>query len=167
MTLSFSTELNGKKTNFVEKILSGLHGFENFEGFTLSNLYNHDLDYLETATPKIHTIREDSSKRWKKGNKIHFVINNRTKNRFQFVPQLFDVISTQMVWISPSSKTIRVEKHINKEQSWSDSFYWHELDETEMTLLMINDGFDDDVSFWEHFNREFGGVIIHWTHFQY
>jgi hypothetical protein len=57
MTLAFSTELNGKKTNFVEKILSGLHGFQNFEGFKLSNLYNHDLDYLETATAKIHTIR--------------------------------------------------------------------------------------------------------------
>lgn len=167
MTLAFSTELNGKKTMFVERILAGLHKFENFEGFTLSDLYNHDLDYLECATPKIHTIRKDSSKRWKEGNNIHFVINNRTKNRFQFVPQTFPVISTQMIWIRPSNKSILVERHTYTEQSWNDTFYWHELSEEEKVLLMVNDGFDDDLSFWEHFNSEFGGVIIHWTDYKY
>ncbi len=167
MTLAFSIELNGKKTMFVEKILSGLRDFENFEGFTLSDIYKHDLDYLETAIPKIHTIRSDRAKRWKKGNSIHFVINNRTKNRFQFVSQTFPVISTQMIWIRPSNKSILVEKHINTDQSWNDTFYWHELSEEEKVLLMVNDGFDDDLSFWEYFNREFAGVIICWTDYKY
>lgn len=167
MTLSFSTTLKGKKTYFVEKILAGLHEREDFEGFSLSKHYDHDLDYLETATPKIHTIRRDPSHRWKPGNKIHFVINNRTKKRFQFVPQLFKVKNVQMIWISRINKEIRVERHTNKEQSWSDSFYWYTLDEAEKALLMMNDGFSDDTSFWNYFNEEYGGVIIHWTDFTY
>ena len=48
--------------------------------------------------PKKHTIRKDEKDRWKVGNDIHFVINNRTKNRFQFAP-ITKVKSIQIIKI--------------------------------------------------------------------
>lgn len=167
MTLSFSTQLNGKPTCFVEKIISGLHGLDSFKGFNLSEKYNHDLDLIEECHPKIHTIRKDSNNRWKAGNLIHFVINNRTKKRFQFA-ECVPVVSVQDIWIHPSDKTIDVWEKDSKEAS--DSFrdgYWKKLTETQIELLSKNDGFDNIEDFWQWFNHEFGGKIIHWTDFQY
>lgn len=167
MQLSFSLELNGKKTFFVEKILSGLHGIPEFKGFNLSNKYSHDLDYLETCISKIHTIRADYSHKWKKGMKIHFVINARTKNRFQFA-DIQTVKDIQEVWISPSNKQFMV---------WSKDFpnagdtcitgYWKKLTEEQIEVLSKNDGFDSIEDFWNYFNEEFFGKIIHWTNLIY
>lgn len=167
MTLSFRTKTNGKETKFVEKILAGLHGLPYFNGFIISNKYEIDLDYLETASPKIHTIRKDRSGRWKEGRNIHFVINNRMKNRFQFVPQLIPVISTQMIWIRPNEKMILVERHVGETRQWEASFYWHPLTEKDKKQLIKNDGFDNSEDFWDFFQEEFGGVIIHWTNLKY
>jgi hypothetical protein len=61
--------------------------------------------FLET--PKIHTIRTDYPHKWKSGNKIHFVINNRTKNRFQFAP-VIPCTRTQDIQIDPYSKSVLI-----------------------------------------------------------
>jgi hypothetical protein len=162
MTLSFSTELNGKPTYFVEKIISGLHMFNDFH-FPLSDKYSHDLDMIETCEPKVHTIREDKSNRWKPGIKIHFVINNRTDKRFQFV-DTFPVISTQDIWIMPANKSVLVWQKDNNDSSNSyRDGYWKTLTQSQIEFLSRNDGFDTVQDFWNYFNREFGGKIIHWT----
>lgn len=160
MTLAFSTQLNGKPTYFVEKILAGLHSFEDFKGFYLSDLYNHDLDYLEMAAPKLHTIREDKKDRWKPGNKIHNKIwtgkpyNSPT---FQFTPVL-KCVSTQVISIKHSSEKWR--------QPWvtvDNSL----LTGPEIEELAINDGFESSKEFFEYFNQDFTGKIIHWTKWRY
>src|SRR5690606_30079282 len=99
MTLSFSTKwpvrmqsCAGQPNYFLEKIWSGFH----HKGM-LGPLERIDYDQEhkerfgsywdgwytpDTTLPKLHTIRRGH--RWKRGMKIHMVINNRTANRFQF-----------------------------------------------------------------------------------
>ena len=96
MNLAFSTILNNKPTYFVEKILKSISTYyfkhqncyvdleEYFDKYTIQD--NVLKCYLE---PKIHTIRRDDNDRWKRDNKIHFVINPRTKDRVQFAPIMF------------------------------------------------------------------------------
>lgn len=167
MNLSFSTQLKGKPTYFVEKILSGLHGLPEFIGFHLTNKYQHNLDLIEYCESKIHAIIKDSNQRWKAGIKIHFVINTRTKNRFQFADGI-TVVSTQDIWISPSNKSIRFWHKDNKNatNSYKDG-YWFEMDNNQIELLSKNEGFDNVEDFWNYFNHEFGGKIIHWTTLSY
>ena len=91
MTLAFRTHIDGKPTYFMDKIW---HSFPK-EIFTDDN-FGYDMKHfkifgnmmwqLTENRPKKHTIREDKKNRWKVGNNIHFVINNRTKKRFQFAP---------------------------------------------------------------------------------
>lgn len=57
MTLGFKTQIKGKPTNFVEKILAG---------------------------EKVTTIRVDKHNRWKVGRKIHFATGVRTSNHHHF-----------------------------------------------------------------------------------
>jgi hypothetical protein len=166
MILSFTQKLNDKPTYFVEKILASLHADKNFKGFTLSNFYNHDLDYLETAHPKIHTIRTDLCNRWKAGNDIHFTINPRTKNQFQFAP-IVKCISTQLIWIQSSEKRILVENYLNDDKTIPDKFNWKQLQSDEVYNLIKNDGFDSEEDFWNYFDKDFSGKIIHWTNLKY
>lgn len=101
MTLAFSTEINGEPTGFIPKIWAGLveqsdltWTDRNYFESKYQEKYGWDLFnqnwilYQPYFTPKVHTIRKDSKDRWKVGSKIHFVINNRTKDRFQFAPVL-------------------------------------------------------------------------------
>ena len=100
MTLSFTQRwpshmgsLAGQPNYFVEKIWLSLLSDKEY----CNQIYDYEKrhvelfdDYFETPDygleSKLHTIREDKTNRWKAGNDIHFVINNRTKDRFQFAP---------------------------------------------------------------------------------
>lgn len=147
MTLSFKTQINGVSNYFVEKILSGI------EPLSLRHELPEVVDYnVFTKCPaKIHTIREDKKDRWKAGNKIHFVINNRTKNRLQFAPVL-PCVSTQKIIIEYSAffpPLVAVDGR--------------KLNRWEIKELAINDGFDSVEDFFSWFNEDFTGKIIHWT----
>lgn len=153
MTLSFKQKFkNGSKTYFVEKILKGLEEKlsldikEYREGF--NNRFNEDLEL--SKPPKIHTIREDKKNRWRRGNKIHFVVNNRTKNRFQFAP-ILEAQSIQIIEIRGA--LIYVD---NKQ-----------LNESEINSLAINDGFKSVEDFFKWFQSDFTGKIIHWSNLKY
>ena len=101
MILPFSTKFkDGKETNFIEKIWLGLiahqlnpvsyNSYRNTlveSGKTLLMPSNNDL-IKPGFKPKYHSIREDKNNRWRPGVKIHMVVFNRTKNRFQFAPVL-------------------------------------------------------------------------------
>ena len=41
------------------------------------------------------------------------------------------------------------------------------LEPEETFRLMTNDGFDSPEDFFEWFDEDFEGKIIHWTHFKY
>lgn len=188
MTLSFSTHwpkampehMAGKPNYFVDKVWKGiLHP----EVHPRSEMYSYQKEYskkfsgdwgiLPKAYPKIHTMREDPKKRWKAGNKIHPVINNRTKFRFQFAP-VIPCVSTQKVVIKhndPIQRGVRLNKtHIwidggHSECIWKDG----EIVNCASTIeqLAINDGFDSVEDFFSWFNKDFTGKIIHWTNHRY
>lgn len=171
MTLSFTQKINGKPTYFTEKIWTALihlndelkDGLKKYEEYRQQHVdkFGKDFGYnwLEIF-PKIHTIRRDEPDRWKKGSIIHFVINNRSPERFQFAPEI-TCISTQTIEIKhpeidfPGLKGFQVivdGKNLSRE---------------EIEKIAVNDGFDEVVDFVNYFKEDFTGKLIHWTNHQY
>ncbi|MGB5818842.1 MAG: hypothetical protein WBG90_05105 [Saonia sp.] len=148
-------QMAGKPTYFVEKILSSfpegclsVEFLENLRSFTLEKF---------TAIPKLHTIREDKSDRWKVGRNIHFYINSRKPNMFLFAP-VIPCISVQKI------------KIIHSGEKWRPP--WVLIDGIiqlayEVETLAKNDGFDSLQDFFSYFNTDFTGKIIHWTNLKY
>lgn len=177
MTLGFSTEINGKPNYFVEKIYVGLYDEGLVSISKIAELAREPLNvvpdswkYIDTLRKawgdykgKLHTIRRDEHERWKAGNMIHPVINNRTPKRFQFCPEI-PCVSTQKIEIFYEEKTPNV--YIEKQP-----FYYHTkrntFGEEKMLELAINDGFDSMEDFFNYFNTPFTGKILHWTDKRY
>ena len=166
MTLSFQqTFKDGKETKFIKKIWASLFKLDEefywgdskeWGGCNERQLVNGN---TFIATPKIHTIRADKKQRWKPDNKIHFVINNRTPDRFQFAPVIL-VKSVQQIQILPfSTKSSGVHNEVRIEG--------RRLSAAEIRTLAKNDGFSNVNQFWKYFDKPFNGKIIHWTDHQY
>lgn len=161
MILAFSQKLNNKPTYFVEQINNCL--FQN-KIISIDEIDNYELDLAQKFCYslkdidqcKLHTIRKDTSNRWKAGNDIHFCINVRTKDQFQFAP-IVKCVSTQK---------IEIKKHPNHNvfSIYIDGKY---LEPDDTDLLAKNDGFDSTEAFFEYFNTNFTGKIIHWTNLKY
>lgn len=167
MILGFKTQINGKPSNFVERI---------WEGFLRLGIKCSVNEFIEigkkalpekylvtTFSPKIHTIREDKKNRWKAGMMIDFFINVRTEDMFRFAPRV-PVTSIQKITMSYSWNYI-----IN---IWING---RELTPSERLKLAINDGFDSWEEFFEYFypliksteDNFWKGKIIHWTDLKY
>jgi len=132
----------GESTNFREKIL-----------LSVRNTYSNAL-----YSPKIHTIRTGT--RWKAGTKIHMAYGVRTKHYEQFnkyIPELEECISVQNIEMKLDPGCLLVTVCV-------DGRF---LGLGEIEKLAINDGFDDINDFFEWFNGDFTGQIIHWTNFRY
>lgn len=182
MNLAFSTtwnermgELAGQPTYFVRKIMNGLineglinsNVFDDF-AYKYMNTFHEGLGTLSPNSdfPKLHTIREDPHDRWKVGNKIHFTINNRTKDRFQFAP-ILEVVDEYRIIINPINKEIHKAKYIIKSHKEVIIGHGEELDANK---IAINDGFDTIDDFFRWFYNEgkvFIPKIIHWTDLKY
>lgn len=165
MTLAFSQYINNNRTYFCHKILTGLsinNLIEKQAYRDYCNLNTKVIDIsLNCLLPKIHTIRVDEKNKWKSGNLIHFVINNRTKNRYQFAP-VVKCISTQK---------IKIHYFYNKKTENFDlpEVYVNgkKLTKKKVEILAINDGFENSKAFFAYFNTNFTGKIIHWTNTKY
>jgi len=166
MTLSFSTHIKGKPTHFVGKIWDSLYksgfGDHQYSKYNLAHMekFGSQMDELmppfHERTAKIHTIRADKSNRWKPGNKIHFVINNRTPDRFQFAP----IIKCESI------QSIKIKNMFDDRHSVEIGGI--KLQDTEIETLALNDGFESVDDFWAYFFMEdFEGKIIHWTDYRY
>ena len=165
MILPFSTTINKKPSYFVEKIWKALKDQEitqELADATFNNFFNWNV-YGKVA-PKLHTIRADVKNRWKVGNKIHFYINCRQKNMFQFAPVL-KVKSIQEVFMTYA--------HFDLIQISIDGKELFSFKEREQ--FAINDGFDTWQDFFDYFypaimsnpKKQFKGKIIHWTDKKY
>lgn len=162
MILSFKQKFkDGKPTYFIEKIWDSL--IEEFNDFTqyrpdfimsYRNKFNNHWDSTERILPKRHTIREDKNGRWKPGMKIHFFIGSRTLFAFLFAP-VVECKSVQKIEIYT-----RDSLHFMK----IDGRFLNHL---EAENLAINDGFDNVEDFFNWFNDDFEGKIIHWTNLKY
>lgn len=185
MTLSFSEkwskkmgELAGKPTFFLSKIWEDLEcdypeEYIEYVDAYMSKFGGQGWD-VGSPFPKTHTIREDGNNRWKAGNDIHFVINSRTKDRFQFAPvikcvsvQTIEIIGAQTIYNCATGK----EKHLIKEVIVDGKY----LSLHEIQLLAYSDGFPTVRDFFNFFkvdtgnpfNHKFVGKIIHWTDKKY
>lgn len=122
MTLSFKQKwpkrmgkLAGKPNYFITKIWRSLLRFDwsydlieqyaNYHIDKFGSPWDLSREYVFPA--KKHTIRADKHNRWKVGNKIHFVVNNRTKDRFQFAP-IIKCTGTQKIQIIKSVEFARI-----------------------------------------------------------
>ncbi|QQT60063.1 hypothetical protein I6I97_12375 [Sphingobacterium multivorum] len=114
----------------------------------------------DEVKPKLHTIRHDESERWRPGMAIQFVINNRTKDRFQFAPVIPCLRVQEIEIIHRKSKT----HHL----SWVNiKVDGRLLSGHEATKLIVNDGFESIGDFLNYFNKDFKGRLIHWTNLRY
>lgn len=168
MTLGFmeqwpkSMAMQDNKTYFIQKIGQGLFlnkllDHETCVYFLKSyfDKFGRSRDSKFHLLPKLHTIRRDESERWKPGMDIHFVINSRTKDRFQFAP----------VVKCTSVQRIEVKHAFPHRYVFIDDRYissWKELD-----ALARNDGFESIEDFFKYFNKDFKGRLIHWTNLRY
>lgn len=120
---------------------------------------------------KIHTIREDKSNRWKVGNKIHFANGIRTKNYEQFKSGICKGI--QEIEIKHRGGKYMCLSFDNETGVWIDGELKFAItgiihNGTDfMTTLAKNDGFKSYQEFFQWFNKDFKGKIIHWTKFKY
>lgn len=185
MTLSFSTtwpaRMGGEPTHFVEKIWAGLDAskkqeMEYYDGSKGLSLFTGIAKYPEWKgtnwfAPKLHTFREDPHDRWKVGMKIHPVINNRTPQRFQFAPTMEckGIHYISILWMH-GYPTL----HLGPTKESMMPWYWDDPNDPEngygieqMEAIAINDGFDSIEHFFQWFNKDFTGKIIHWTDLKY
>ena len=171
MILPFSTQINGKPTYFVEKILKGILNIslDNISK-ELRNIYDfNDFFFIDGDVPKIHTIREDKNDRWKPGVMIDFFINARQKNMFRFAPRI-PVVSTQEIiinWFSDVRDLSASELAPQRFNHLDVVIGKNVLTISEVEKLAINDGFDSLEDFFAYFNKDFTGKIIHWTDLKY
>lgn len=139
MNLGFKIKFPwGALTNFEQKILSG---------------------------EKNHSIREDPKRRWKVGIKIHMATGIRTKNYRCFCDK-FVCKSIQEIRIFYGPFTDEVTVLIDGKE------FYHRVGiyvvkSKDMIKLAKNDGFDCVGDFFKWFNKDFSGVIIHWTDLKY
>ena len=170
MILAFSQNLNNKQTLFVEKILNCLHYDLKLGAIINDYLLPEKLNYsssydlinaIRKQKSKKHTIRKDSGKRWKPGNDIHYSINVRKPNQFQFAP-VVKCVSVQTIKISYN--TTDTEAECASPAIYIDN---NTIDFDTLTQLSKNDGFDSIADFLNYFNTDFTGKIIHWTNLKY
>lgn len=190
MTLSFSTKINGQPKNyFIEKIWQSILEIKQ-EPSTEYPIYQKE--YLikfdnywdgtgdmwhEPVNAKRHTMRVDPTGRWKAGNIIHPVINNRTKDRFQFAPNML-CKSTQSVLVLQidDEESLMPSVYVGDDKESEMPFYFkykyefggvYEYGAEQMERLAINDGFDSTEHFFAYFNKNERYNLIHWTDLKY
>lgn len=173
MNLAFKTQIDGKPTYFPEKILRSLQ--ENCEIDIvpyLKELAKHtDLsDSTADLIPKDHTFRLDSKNRWKEDNNIHYIINNRTPERFQFAP-VMKVTCIQFFEFKHVLGFERLPRLIIRNRSGHIIRSLHPDNHfeylTEIDNIAKRDGFPSWDEFLGYFREDCSGKIIHWTHNSY
>lgn len=166
--------LSEPKTYFIEKINLGLLQNEKIKRIDYVDSleefrakFNTNWDIKPHLAPKLHTIRRDEQNRWKEGMNIHFVVNGRTKDRFQFSPVVKCV----------SVQTIEFKWDYEKSMCWVfiDGISHTTFEKRECSIeygenaikLAKNDGFESVEDFFKYFNEDFKGKLIHWTNLKY
>ncbi|WP_338814084.1 hypothetical protein V9L05_01420 [Bernardetia sp. Wsw4-3y2] len=116
-----------------------------------------NIDEPKDLKPKLHTIRAGS--RWRAEMKIHFGINPRSKNYFQFAP-VIPCVSVQEIEIRHKL----IGAFIEKVYVFIDGIKIHE---EKIKILARNDGFENVDDFFKFFHQDFTGQIVHWTDRKY
>lgn len=179
MELAFKTQISGKPTQFVEKIWEGLltHQVEIIDaeklelGEYLEKVPSLGKHVPGSSRPKLHSFREDPKDRWHAGKSIHFVINSQTPNRVQFAPKI-KCISTQRAEIkytTPNSVETIAYVYLDGRVAGTATFRNCQLFSItgRMQFIALNDGFESVNDFFEYFDKDWSGKLIHWTNLKY
>jgi hypothetical protein len=169
MILSFSTKFpNGKPTYFIDKIWCFIAmQIPEIAAFTLADYsykyvgkFGQQWDKMKyhKLQPKLHTIRKDEHNRWKAGMNIHMVVFPRSKKMFQFAP-ILECKSVQRICINHTYSVYFPEINESLTAIWIDRRQLSKISEYE--ALAKNDGFDSVDDFFDWFNADFTGKIIH------
>lgn len=173
MILPFSTEMNGKPTHFIDKIWSGLI-YKKLSTIRICRDFERQRALITPSQfgivpyhhPKLHTIREDKNNRWKVGTKIDFFINARQKNMYRFAPVL-PVVRIQNFEIVYETSFYRKRYpvvFINNVMFYDAVGH---INEYKMLDFVNSDGFDTIEDFFDYFDKDYVGKIIHWTDLEY
>lgn len=164
MIFQFAKVINGKETDFEDKICKCLieNNFE-FKGDYETTPYyivirkNYDL-----LQPKIHTIRGDKSNRIKVGTKIQCC-------NWQGVPYNSPVNQFAPTFECKGIQKIEIKWFLNKENIKYAVIYIDNciIAHYDNKIIAINDGFDTVEEFFNYFNSDFTGKIIHFTDLKY
>ena len=159
----------GENTLFPLKVLKSLEleyparmqEFKMRTFFNYGRFIGYTSNILQEIRPKFHTIRLDKSHRWNVGKDIHFVINNRSKDRYQFAP-IIPCINTEEIFFSKPPRGGRMEVSIG------EKYLYH----SDLTQLAWNDGFNSFEDFEAYFEPQImdSGLslrLIHWTNLNY
>lgn len=119
---------------------------------------------------KIHSIRKES--RYQAGSILHPVINNRSKDRFQFAPciQVKSIQKIKIEWLDGEDNTERIcAVSIDGNHTGAAQFKNCSLQALSLSLyhLIKCDGFERAIDFFEWFHEDFEGDIVHWTEWRY
>ena len=188
MILPFSTQINGKPSNFVSKIWESIIPMysEYSKGVPIfkypkeyQECLNNNLLSWYKQKPKRHTVRGDLKERWRPGINIHFFINVRQKNMFRFAPVL-PVVSTQeieFIWKDNTENLTCLGTSFDKtctiiidDRFYGDAYFFNGSVVSSYYTIPIfanNDGFDTPEELFAYFNKNFKGKIIHWTDLKY
>jgi hypothetical protein len=171
MILPFMTHWpDGSETYFIDKIWNSIYGLHIYSEEEFAYQYNFYLNaYKEkfgvewsvnqsNLNPKKHTIRLGN--RWSAGDNIHMFIHSRSKNMFRFAP-VIKCASTQIIEIKYQG--LKQEGSIIPAIKIDGNY----LDRTENLRLSHNDGFQSENYFFNFFNKDFYGQIVHWTNLKY
>lgn len=121
---------------------------------------------------KIHTIREDAKNRWDSAKTIHFATGVRTKNYDNFKTEKRMSIQPVTIINRPYQMRgviIHHNKCPNKEILLDRMQYFGKEQKNQKEIddwllkFANNDGFDSLEEFFQWFNKDFSGKIIHWT----
>lgn len=165
--------LSEPKTYFIEKINLGLLQNEKIKRIDYvdsleeyRSKFNCNWDIKPDLTSKIHTIRRDENNRWKAGMNIHFVVNGRTKDKFQFAP-VVKCVSVQEIEIKEMIMTANNCIKLDDGRVFTVRIDSNYMSNFRIIQLAMNDGFESVEDFFKYFNEDFKGKLIHWTNLKY
>lgn len=179
MTLGFmqtwpkEMAMTDHKTYFIEKINLGLLQAQNTKQIDYVEYledyrtkFGDNWDCKTHLKPKPHTIRADEHNRWKAGMNIHFVVNSRSKDRFQFAP-VVPVVSVQTIEIREMIMTVYDCIKLKDGRVFTVQVDGKHLPMYRIVELSDNDGFETVEDFFKYFKDDFKGKLIHWTKLKY
>lgn len=144
----------GKPTHFVEKIVKHYMKAEMFGANHLP--FDFDFRACAKALPKVHQILTDKENVFRPNSPIIHIIKGAHSAIAQFAPRA-KVVSTQTIEIS----------HLDD----GDRYIWIDgsvlLNQRQMEMLAINEGFYSLADFFAYYNEDFKGKLVHWTDLKY
>lgn len=118
---------------------------------------------------KKHTIRTDKTERWKKGMLIHFWRGNPRNTKSD--PKPYEFHQTHCTSVQKIEFRYRLKNEGMSNESREVKIFIEGRDVTHdgdiIDSLVVNDGFDNRVDFFNWFNEDFKGKIVHWTKLKY